>query len=231
MRALGEHDTYSRLVVRIVDGQQDATQRPYPLGAIVHDQFHTAQNSVLAALAGVLEDGYSAEDLSPGEQLPAGPETAPWISVGGPHARDYPNARISRILDRSLGAMSVRYRDWLLRVKAVLPLLADYEPLGGTMLDIVTATCINGETRLRLGHGWRHVGDGQKLAREIAGAEHEMLRALAVAWEVLAVLAVEPEVLAAAERAGAGGLSQRCGCDGRPHREGLRGVPCRLLRP
>jgi hypothetical protein len=52
---------------------------------------------------------------------------------------------------------------------------------------------------LRLGQGWRHVGQGQKLAREIAGAEGVMLRALAEAWEIVALLVVEPEVLAAAE--------------------------------
>ena len=203
MKALGEHDSYTRLVVRIVDGQQDATQRSYPLGAVVHDQFHQAQNSILAALAGVLEDGYALEDLSPGEQLPAGPETASWITVGGSHSRSYPNARISRILDRALGAMSGRYRDWLLRVKAVLPMLAQYDPLGGAMLDIMTAACINGETRLRLGHGWRHVGDGQKLARGMAGAEHEMLRALTSAWEIVGALVVDADVLAAAEAASA----------------------------
>src|SRR3990170_4712821 len=102
-RRLGEHDSYSRLVVRIVDGQQEATQRPYPLGALVHDNFHEAKNSILAALAGVSEDGYELEDLTPGEQLPAGPETASVIALGGPHARDYPHARISRVLDRALG--------------------------------------------------------------------------------------------------------------------------------
>ena len=200
---LGEHATYRRLVVRVVDGRQEASQRPYPLGSVVHDQFHQAQRSIVAALAGLSEDGYELEDLSPGEQLPAGPETAPWIVVGGAHARDYPNARISRVLDRALGAVSTRYSDWLSRVGVALPLLAQYDPLGGTMLEIVMAACIKGETRLRLGQGWRHVGQGQRLAREIAGAEGAMLRAMAEAWEIVAVLAVEPEVLAAAEAAGA----------------------------
>jgi hypothetical protein len=198
---LGEHPTYARLVVTIVDGHQEASQRPYPLGAIVHDQFHQAQRSILAALAGLSEDGYELEDLSQGEQLPAGPETAPWIVVGGSHPRDYPNARVSRILDRALGAVSTRYSDWLSRVGVALPMLAQYEPLGGTMLDIVMAACIKGEARLRLGQGWRHVGEGQKLAREIAGAEGVMLRALAEAWEIVAVLVVTPEVLTAAEAA------------------------------
>ena len=203
MRALGQHETYTRLAVRIVDGQQEALQRPYPLAAVVHDQFHQAQKSILAALAGLSEDGYELEETSPGEQLPAGPETAPFIVVGGPHGRDYPNARISRILDRALGAVSGRYSDWLERVGVALPLLAQYEPLGGTMLDIVMAACIRGETHLRLGQGWRHVGEGQRLAREIAGAEGAMLRALADGWALLAILAVDAAVLTVAEGVGA----------------------------
>src|SRR3990172_8076747 len=164
---LGQHESYTRLVVSVVDGQQEGRQGPYPLGSVVHDQFHQAQRSIVAALAGLSEDGYELEDLSPGEQLPAGPETAPWIVVGGAHARDYPNARISRVLDRALGAVSTRYSDWLSRVGAAVPVLADYQPLGGTILEIVIAACIKGETRLRLGQGWRHVGQGQRLAREI----------------------------------------------------------------
>ncbi|OGO45081.1 MAG: hypothetical protein A2W34_06965 [Chloroflexi bacterium RBG_16_64_32] len=203
MRALGQHDTYARLVVSVVGGQSEARQRSYPLGAIVHDQFHQAQKSILAALAGLSEDGYELEDLSPGEQLPAGPETAAYIVVGGSHPRDYPNARISRVLDRALGAVSVRYSDWLSRVGVALPMLAQYEPLGGTMLDIVTAACIKGQARLRLGQGWRHEGEGQKLAMEIAGGEGAMLRAMAAAWEIVGVLAVAGDVLAAAEAAGA----------------------------
>ena len=42
MRALGEHDTYSRLVLSVIDGQQKATERLYSLGAVVHDQLHQA---------------------------------------------------------------------------------------------------------------------------------------------------------------------------------------------
>ena len=61
MRRLGEHQSYRRLVVRVVDGHQETMERLYSLGDLVHDQFHQAQKSILAALAGLSEDGYELE--------------------------------------------------------------------------------------------------------------------------------------------------------------------------
>src|SRR3972149_2763091 len=163
-----------------------------PVLAAFHDQSHHAANAAMAALDVASRDAYELEDLTPGEQLPAGPETAPWIMVGGSHARDYPNARISRIIDRALGARGGLYTAWVSQIVGVLPQLAVYEPLGEMMLDVVMAACVKGEARQRRGEGWRHVGEGQKLAKALCGGEEQLLGLLADAWGIIGVVAGGP---------------------------------------
>jgi len=137
-----------------VDEQAVMALRPYPLGALVHDQYHHAANAIMAALDVSSRDAYELENLTPGEQLPAGPETAPWIMVGGSHARDYPNHHISRVIDRALGAKGTFYTAWAAKIMAVLPQLAAYEPL--------LQSDAEREIFARLGKGWAEYQAAQK---------------------------------------------------------------------
>ena len=185
-RRLGERPEYER--------------SPIALARAVHDDYHewTGILRTQAALA------YSIEDLSGEgheEPLPAGPETAPYVTPAktrwGSH--DFPRPHIIREIERNLGWRVVA----IAKVESLVEKLAGYENHGETLAVLVRCVCFKGEVRLQRNRGWRHGGPYYKAALEMFGDDSQMWRALTDAWSLLAVIAVDATILTAAQEAGA----------------------------
>lgn len=194
MTRLGDHPTYSRVVAR---GQAYST-RPYTLGAVVHDQYHEAAYRLRLAEedSGVIDEG----EPSPGNPLPAGPESSWVLTVGGRRwdPGDFPRGKVARYIERGDEEAGV-----VRAVLVALDALADYEPQGERLREVVMLCCVSDEARVDRRYGWRHGGAGYARAEVMLGTTRSLQNWLAEAWELVGALAVEPEVLAAAERAGA----------------------------
>lgn len=197
---LGERAQYIRY--RVTGGE--VRRELLTLGQAVHADLHEAQQRLMAALVGGVEDGYNLEDTTPGERLPAGPETKPWHEVGGKkggRSGDYPKGRAARAIDRALGAGSRRWADWIARIGESVDTLGEYEPHGRLMADSLRLACLDGTTRLRRGQGWRHYGPRYDKALALWGSEEQYRRALADGWELVAARVVDAEVWEAARSA------------------------------
>lgn len=162
------------------------------LARCVHNDFH--ERALLAD-----DDLFELEDTS-GDQLPAGPASSWAISLGdSPRgAHDFPSRRVQKAIDRR-----GQRDEELARVLAAMRHLRDWEPHGELLYRATFVTCVAGEVRLLLGRGWRHVGKGYERARGYFGSRDQFWDALTLAWGIVAVLAVEPGVLRAAQEAGA----------------------------
>jgi hypothetical protein len=180
-------------------GERDAYERsPIALARCVHHDYHEWRNILWAQVA-LAETEERTTDR--GDILPAGPETASVVSPGkrrwGPE--DFPRPHQVREMDRDLGWRAVA----VARVEAVVGKLAEYESHGETLRTLVQWVCVEGDVRLVRRRGWRHSGPHYQAALEMFGGDNQMWQALTDAWSLIAVMAVEGDVLRAAQEAGA----------------------------
>jgi len=170
------------------------------LGKAVHDDYH--RRTLLLSM----DARFDRDAATQREPLPAGPETATYISPGkrawGSH--DFPRPGLVAAIDRR--AQLARDVEQLL--EGVVR-LREYEPDGAILFEIVRALCFEGHVRWRQERGWRHDGDQLRALQQAGGMSYDQLNdALARAWGVIAVIAVAPEVLERA-RQFAGAVDER----------------------
>jgi hypothetical protein len=94
-----------------------------------------------------------------------------------------------------------RTRD-LRRLLDAIERLRDYDP---HLHHVVFSLCVAGSVKLIPGRGIRHTGEvwTRLLKGVYGGDERRLWRHMVAGWEVVAVLAVEPAILKAAQEAGA----------------------------
>ena len=191
---LGEHPDYRRLVKR---GGHHVTA-PLTLGQVAHEQYHEAVYR--ARLAQEDTDVVDEGEPSAGNDLPAGPESSWVLAIGGrkPDPADYPRGKVRRYIERGDEEAGV-----IRAVLAGLDALREYEPHGEALRLAVLWCCVVDEPRMARRRGWRHEGEGFDAAKDALGGTGNVGRWLSDAWEVLGALASEPEVVAAARKAGA----------------------------
>ena len=152
------------------------------LGRAVHSDFHT-----LVFLASSGGGRFDLEKTTErGDILPAGPEGASFITTGKWQQRSqlYPRPMLMDELEKRTAALPE-----IERVLAAWRRLPEWEPGGEVLYRVLAVDCLALTPTPRRG-GWRH---------------HDRVywRQRAEAWEIVAVIAVQPDVLAAAEAAGA----------------------------
>ena len=153
------------------------------LGRAVHDDYHLRVFLAFGAGGGRFDLEKTTER---GDQLPAGPEGASAITVGKWSQRSqlYPRPMLMDELEKRTAALPD-----IERVLAAWRRLPQWEPGGEILYRVLAVDCLALTPEPRRG-GWRH---------------HDRLywRQRAESWEIVAVLAVDADVLTAAEAAGA----------------------------
>ena len=109
----------------------------------------------------------------------------------------YPRDRQLEEID----ACEQRARD-LRRLLDAIEHLRSYDPM---LHQTVFSVCMAGSATIMPGRGTRHQGDvwGRVLKETYGGDDGRLWRHLQAGWALVAILVVEPEVLAAAQEAGA----------------------------
>jgi len=152
------------------------------LGRAVHSDFHT-----LVFLASSGGGRFELEKTTErGDQLPAGPEGASFITTGKWQQRSqlYPRPMLMSELEKRTSALPE-----IERVLAAWRRLPEWEPSGEVLYRVLAVDCLALTPALGR-RGFRH---------------HDKLywRQRAEAWEIVGALVVDADVLAAAEAAGA----------------------------
>ena len=167
MRRLGERSEYGRYLAT--------------LGRAVHDDYHLRVFLAFGAGAGRFDLEKTTER---GDQLPAGPEGASFITTGKWQQRSqlYPRPMLMDELEKRTAALPE-----IERVLAAWRRLREWEPNGEILYRVLAVDCLALTPTLGR-RGFRH---------------HDKLywRQRAEAWEIVGVLAVDGDVLAAAEAA------------------------------
>ena len=168
MRRLGERSEYGRYL--------------NTLGRAVHSDFHTL--IFLASSGGGRFDLEKTTER--GDQLPAGPEGASFITVGKWSQRSqlYPRPMLMDELERRTAALPE-----IERVLAAWRRLLEWEPGGEILYRVLAVDCLALTPALGR-RGFRH-------------HDKAYWRQRAQAWDLVSVQVVEDDVLAAAEAAGA----------------------------
>lgn len=153
------------------------------LAKFVHSDFHT--RLFLASGGGGRFDLERTTDR--GDVFPAGPEGASSITVGKWQQRSqlYPRPLLMDQMEARTAAIPE-----IRRVLDAWRRLRDWEPNGEVLYRVVLVDCVALPPDLHQSAGWRHHDKRYGRQRDQA-------------WEIIAVLVVEPAVLAAAEAAGA----------------------------
>ena len=154
------------------------------LGKAVHADFH-------AWTLRVSGDGrFDVEDLSGKgheEPLPAGPESHWFVGAGRgkPSGYDYPYEGLLDAINRR-----GQRGEQLKRLKGAWDRLTDWEPGGEVLRRVVYVDCMARPVTLDTSRGWKH-------------RDKRFYKERVRAWEIIGVLVVAPDVLAAAQEAGA----------------------------
>ena len=153
------------------------------LGRAVHDDYHLRVFLAFGAGGGRFDLEKTTER---GDQLPAGPEGASAITVGKWSQRSqlYPRPMLMDELEKRTAALPD-----IERVLAAWRRLPQWEPNGEILYRVLGVDCLALTPTLGR-RGFRH-------------HDKQFWRQRAEAWEIVGVLAVQPDVLAAAEAAGA----------------------------
>ena len=167
MRRLGERPEYGRYLAT--------------LGRCVHDDYHTLMFLAFGAGGGRFDLEKTTER---GDQLPAGPEGASFITVGKWSQRSglYPRPMLMDELEKRTAALPE-----IERVLAAWRRLREWEPGGEILYRVLAVDCLALTPTLGR-RGFRHHDKAYWRQREQG-------------WEIVAVLAVDVDVLAAAEAA------------------------------
>ena len=153
------------------------------LGRAVHNDYHSW-------MLLVTEDDFELQDLSTGdhkEQLPAANESHWKIETGHGKIDGY-NYPYEGLLD-AINRHGRRGAE-LARVKKAWERLQDWEPGGRLLHSVVYVDCMARRVVLDGDRGWRHGDKRYYRARERA-------------WDIIAVLAVDGDILRRAQDAGA----------------------------
>ena len=167
MRRLGERTDYGRYI--------------NTLGRSVHSDFHTLMFLAFGASGGRFDLEKTTER---GDQLPAGPEGASFITVGKWSQRSqlYPRPMLMDELEKRTAALPE-----IERVLAAWRRLPEWEPGGEILYRVLGVDCLALTPTLGR-RGFRH-------------HDKAYWRQRAQAWDLVSVQVVEDDVLAAAEAA------------------------------
>lgn len=175
-------------------GERDRYEHDVGLARAVHSGYH--ESLLLLAFDMSLE-----RTTERGDVIPAGPESASYVMAAGqtmPGSCDFPRDRDVDRMDRA----AARMRE-IVAVKEALVSLRDYEPHGELMAALVEMVCMGSAARYTRRRGWRHAGPDYEQAVRLCGGDSGYWRTLTDAWGIIGVLSVAPEVLVAAQEAGA----------------------------
>ena len=171
-------------------GERDRYERDVGLARAVHSDYH--ESLLLLAFHIGLE-----RTTGHGDIIPMGPESASYVMAAGktmPGAHDFPRDRDVDRMDRAVARMRE-----IAAVKEAVVGLRDYKPHGELMAALVEMVCMGSAARYTRRRGWRHVGPDYERAVKLCGGDDGYWRTLTDAWGIIAVLAVEVPVLAAAQ--------------------------------
>lgn len=152
------------------------------LGRAVHADFHTYTLPLSAQFVVENLSGNGHE-----EQLPAGPDSHWFVGTGRGklNGYDFPPDWFLAALDRRGQREEAVKRIW-----EAWKRLSDWEPAGDALRWVIYTDCMAQRVALDTSRGWKH--SGKKFYKERV-----------LAWEIIGVLAVDPEVLRDAQAAGA----------------------------
>jgi hypothetical protein len=169
--------------VRRLGERRDYGPYSVTLGRCVHNDFH-------AWTLSISDSRFELEDLSDAghsEQLPAGPDSH-WVLEAGHGKPDPYNYPYEGLLD-AINRRGPRGTE-LARVRDAWHQLQEWEPNGEILYRVVYVDCMAQPVALDANRGWKHRNKRFYTARMQA-------------WEIIGVLAVDPDVLRAAQEAGA----------------------------
>ena len=146
------------------------------LGKAVHSDFH-------AWTLPVADDPFEQDAPTEREPLPAGPQSS-WVAHAGGPKPDPTRFPYESLLDQI--NRRGRRGEELERVKDAWKRLPEWEPNGEVLYRVVYVDCFCKPVRL----GWRH-RDKKFYAQRV------------LAWEIIAILAVERDIRRRAQEAGA----------------------------
>jgi hypothetical protein len=163
-------------VTRRLGERAEYRQYTGTLGKAVHNDYH-------AWTLPVADDPFEQDAPTEREPLPAGPQSS-WVAHAGGPKPDPTRFPYESLLDQ-INRRGHRGEE-LARVKDAWQRLREWEPNGEVLYRVVYVDCLCRPVRL----GWKH-------------RDKKFYEARVRAWEIIAVQAVEEDVLARAVEAGA----------------------------